>query len=315
MHSLEPEYRALHAANLIDERTVARAVALERGDPFSVFEELRFALYGAVAAITAGVGILVKQHLDHIGPPTLILTLAWVAAACYASAIRTRTRGATRSIGGDYLLLLGALLVSADVGYAESQFHWLGAHWAWYLLMLAAAHAATAYALDSRLVLSVALTSLAGWFGVDEHLGTLIALDGELRRSGIEAILCAAVILGWRMVHERLRAPVDFISVFEHFAVNLGFWGALALCATPQFRWLAVGALVVFAMASIRHGMHTRQEAFVVYGIGYATFGLCIVEAQTIGETVIAIALALVTVVAALILLWQFHQRLKEFAA
>jgi hypothetical protein len=39
-----------------------------------------------------------------------------------AAAIRTRSRGETRSLGGDYLLLLGALTLSADVGYAESQF-------------------------------------------------------------------------------------------------------------------------------------------------------------------------------------------------
>jgi hypothetical protein len=74
-------------------------------------------------------------------------------------------------------------------------------------------------------------------------------------------------------------------------------------------------ALVAFAIVSIRHGLRTGQEAFVIYGIGYAAFGLCIVEAQTIGETVIAVAMALGTVVAALILLWQFHQRLKAIAA
>jgi hypothetical protein len=314
MHSLEPEYVELAAANVIDESTALRAIALERGEIFSVFEEIRFALYGAVAAITAGVGILVKQNLDRIGPLTLILTLALVAAACYANAIRTRLRRAPRSIGGDYLLLLGAFIVSADLGYTESQFHWLGTHWSWYLLILAAMHAITAYTLDSRLVLSVALTSLAGWFGLDGHIGSLLQLDGVIRNSGAEAMLCAGVILFWRLIHGRLGGAVQFIDVFEHFAANLAFWGALALCGTPDTRWVAV-ALVAFAIVSIRHGLRTSQEAFVIYGIGYTAFGLCIVEAQTIGETVIAAAMALGTVVAALILLWQFHQRLKAIAA
>src|ERR1700722_8764461 len=184
----------LAAASVIDEPTASRAIALERGEIFSVFEEIRFALYGAVAAITAGIGILVKQNLDHIGPLTLILTLALAAAACYATAIRTRLRSVPRSIGGDYVLLLGALIVSADLGYAESQFHWLGTHWSWYLLMLAAMHATTAYMLDSRLVLSVALTSLAGWFGLG-HLGSLLQPDDVVRNSGGEAMICAGVVL------------------------------------------------------------------------------------------------------------------------
>ncbi len=314
MHSLEPEYVELHAANLIEESTALRAIALARGEIFSVFEEIRFLLYAAVAAITAGVGILVKQNLDHIGPLTLILTLALAAAVCYATAIRTRLRHAPRSIVGDYVLLLGALIVSADVGYAESQFHWLGTHWSWYLLILAAVHAATAYALDSRLVLSVALTSLAGWFGLG-HIGSPLQLDGVIRNSGGEAMLCAGVILLWRLIHGRLGGATQFLDVFEHFAANVAFWGALALCGSADTRWVAVVALVVFAIVSIRHGLRTGQEAFVIYGIGYAAFGLCIVEAQTIGETVIAVAMALGTVVAALILLWQFHQRLKAIAA
>ena len=122
MYSLEPEYRELNAAGLIDEAATSRAIALERGEICSVFEEVRFALYAAVAAITTGVGVLVKENLDHIGPLTLILTLALVAGVCYAPALRTRLRQEIRSIGGDYLLLLGALIMSADLGYASGSY-------------------------------------------------------------------------------------------------------------------------------------------------------------------------------------------------
>jgi hypothetical protein len=315
MHSLEPEYLELNAAGLIDETATARAIALERGEIFSVFEEVRFALYAAVVAITTGIGILVKDNLDHIGPLTLIATLALVSAACYGTAIRTRLRGETRTIGGDYLLLLGALMMSADLGYAESQFHLLGPHWSWYLLILAALHATTAYALDSRLVLSVALTSLAGWFGVDAHIASLFQLDSSLRNSGIEALACASVILLWRQMHRRLGGAMQFIDVFEHFAANLAFWGALALCVSPDTRLVGVLTLIALAIVSTRNGLLRSQELFVVYGIGYTAFGLCIVEAQIVRETMVAVMLALGTVITALILLWQFHHRMKEVAA
>ena len=162
MHSLEEELRELRSVGALDEGTTARALALERRTVFSIFKELRAALYAAVALVVTGVGILVKEHLDRIGPLTLIFALALAAGACYIPAIRAHSRRSARSPGADYLLLLGALIVSADLGYAESQFHWLGENWSRHLLLLSALHAFTAYALDSQLVLSVALATFAG---------------------------------------------------------------------------------------------------------------------------------------------------------
>jgi hypothetical protein len=315
MHSLEPEYRELNAAGLIDEAATSRAIALERGEIFSVFEEVRFALYGAVAAITAGIGILVKENLDHIGPLTLIMILTLVAAACYGTAIRTRLRQEIRSIGGDYLLLLGALIMSADLGYAESQFHWLGSHWSWYLLVLAGLHAITAYSLDSRLALSVSLTSLAGWFGVDGHVASLFQLDNALRAAGIQALVCAGVIFLWREIHRRLGGATQFMDVFEHFAANLGFWGAIVLCFIPETRVVGFAILIALAVASIRKGLLYNQEAFVIYGIVYTSLDLHYLEALVISNALLAAACRLATIFLAVILLWRFRHRAKVVAA
>ena len=146
MHSLEEELRQLQSRGALDAATAARALAPE----FSVFEELRAALYAAVALVITGVGLLIKEHLDRIGPLTLIFALAIAGAACYVPAIRAKSRAGGQSTVSDYVLLLGTLIVSADVGYAESQFHWLGANWSRHLLLLTAFHAFTAYALGSR---------------------------------------------------------------------------------------------------------------------------------------------------------------------
>jgi len=314
MHSLEPEYRELNAAGLIDEAATSRAIALERGEIFAVFEEVRFALYAAVAAITTGIGILIKENLDHIGPLTLILTLALVAAACYGTAIRTQLRHETRSIGGDYLLLLGALITSADLGYAESQFHWLGSHWSWYLLILAALHALTAYALDSRLVLSVSLTSLAGWFGIDGHIASLFQVNSPLRAAGIQSLVCASVIFLWREIHQRLGGATQFTDVFEHFATNIGFWGAIALCFIPETRLVGVAILIALAVVSIRKGQLNNQEMFVIYGIVYTSLGLYYLEALVISNALFASVCRLATIVIAVVLLRRFRHRTKAVA-
>lgn len=308
----EPELSELRSAGVIDEATATRAIALDRGTVFSLFEELRVALYVAVALIVTGLGIFIKYNLDRIGPITLIVLLALAAAACYASAVRTRSIRARRSLGGDYVLLLGALIVGADLGYAESQFHWFGAEWPRHLLLLAVVHAATAYLLDSRLVLSVALVSLAGWFGIEHQPGNLTYLDAMTAQLGFRALIFSAVILAARVAHRRFKAPQDFASVFEHFAANVAFWGALVWCSSYGMR--AWGALVLtgLALAVVLRGMRSTQEMSVVYGVGYAALGYSILARQLIRAQLPATLLTLAILVGAAVLLWSLHARLKE---
>jgi hypothetical protein len=308
MHSLEMECQELQAAGLIDEAAASRAAALERGSIFSVFEELRFALYAAVAAITAGIGLLVKDNLNRIGPITLIAVLALAAAGCYATASRTRWQGKERSIGGDYLLLLGALIVSADLGYAESQFHWLGTEWQWYLLILAAFHGVTAYGFRSRLVLCTSIAALAAWFGIEGRAATLFSVEGSTVSLGIHAIVCAGTLLVWRAANRRLGGTESFESVFENFAANIGFWGALALCLTPGARLAGLAVLSALTAASIFKALRSEEEIFAVYGTAYTALTLCCLESQVIKYGLALLLLELTTVVAGALLLWSFHR-------
>src|SRR5262245_52452927 len=295
MHSLEMELRELRSTGFIDEAAAVQAIALERRTLFSLFEELRVTLYAAVALVITGVGILVKEHLDRIGPLTLILALALAGAACYVPAVRAKSRGDDQSTITDYLLLLGALIVSADVGYAESQFHWLGANWSRHLLLLTAFHAFTAYTLRSRLVLSVALTSLAGWFGIERGSGNLSPWHFATPELGLRALVCSAVMLVWRAIDQGANAA-RFREVFEHFAANLAFWGAVGWCSSADVRVVGVVTLLVLAAIAIRKALRSGAESFAVYGIGYTALGLSLVVAQVTDLTLFGATLVLVIV-------------------
>ena len=312
MLTLESEYRQLNAAGVIDDATALRGIAVESGAIFSVAEELRVSLYGAVAAVTAGLGLLLKANLHRIGPLSLVIVLAVVAVGCYAVPIRTRLRHETRSVVGDYILLLGALIVSADLGYAESQFHWLGSHWSRYLLILCATHAVTAYALESPLVLSLALTSLAAWFGLEGNVVRVLQEGSALPQSGARALICAGVIYVWGEIHRRLSAIVQFQETFEHFAANLGFLGALSLCVGPDTRLIGLVCLIALAGVSIRAGLQSAREIFVIYGVAYGALGFLCLETQLIGNHLLAAVAGLATVMAAVSLMWHLHRRTKS---
>ena len=309
MLNLEEEFRQLHRDGRIDDAAAAQAIALERGTLFSVSTELRICLYCGVAAVSGGIGLLLKNNLDRIGPVAVTLGLAALAAVCYGVSMRLMRRVAIGSMGPEYLLLLGALILSADVGYAESVYHLLGPHWQWYLLILALLHAATAYTFASTLVLSLSLTSLAAWFGVAMNVDVFLS---NFHVSGWSALECAAVILVWREIHRRAGGMQKLQEVLEHFAMNLAFWGCIELCTQPETRiWAAVIALILGAL-SISFGLRSLREAFVVYGVIYLTIITCVVtDAWTsFGAGMLLVLLVLVICAAALLVHW--HAWIKE---
>ena len=82
-----------------------------RRETLSIDNEVRALAWAGVMLIATGTGIVIKNHLHDIGPLTIAIVIAIAAAGCYLS-VRTRFSRAALS---EYVVLLGALLVSADV--------------------------------------------------------------------------------------------------------------------------------------------------------------------------------------------------------
>jgi hypothetical protein len=312
MHTLEPELRTLHAEGTIDDATASRALALDRGEVFSLHPELRATMYAGVLLVMSGVGIILARNLDRIGPLAIVLAIAIAAVAFAVPAVRAKLAGRPLTVAADYLLLLAALLVSADLAYAERQFTLLGPLWSWHLLLLAMFHAAIAYAFASPLVLAASLTALAGWFGVGGTLGDVFLFSDSTPALGARALACAAVIAAWRYADRRAQPDTQFSDVFDHFAANLAFWGTIAWCV--EWPWLAVGLplLAALAYASVRRGLDTGREAFLVYGIVYAAIGICAAVVPHLQGMTASFAFVLVIVCAAAATLWQLRRRLRE---
>jgi hypothetical protein len=309
MHSLENELRELHRDGVIDDATAARAIALENGTLFSVASELRIVLYSGVAAITGGLGLILKNNLDRIGPLAVTLGIAALGAACYVFAARSKRQAGALSVGADYVLLLGALVVSADLAYAESQFHWFGDSWSWEVLALAALHAVTAYVFESVLLLSLALTSLAAWFGIGLHPASLL---DSVAAPGRRAVECAAVMLVWSEIHRRAHGSSRLQKVLEQFALNVAFWGAVFLSGAETTRFWGAALALLLGAACIAVGMRKRREVLLVYGVIYAALVICILINQAIDALAPRLAVMLLTVLGAAALLTYLHSRIKE---
>lgn len=321
MHSLEPEIQQLLRTGELSPAEARQPLARETRAIFSVRRELRAALYFGLAAVMAGVGLVVKENLDHIGPMVIILSIAVAAALCYLPAVLAQRAGQARRLPADLLLLLAALLVSSDLGYAEYRFQLLGDDWTLHLLVLAAVHGLTAYALGSRLVLSVALTSFALWVGAATTFSGFFPLSRiTVAGTGWRTLACALCVVGMRAVHaKKMRSRQDFIDVYESFAVHLAGAGALLLLLPGYLdrplpsASLLPGFLVLATVVALIGGIgwRRRQESFVLAALAYAIVGVWRLEFWLLDDLLSLTAASLATLIIAIAVLWRVHARFK----
>lgn len=235
---MSPEVAAaaerLGAQGVLSAAQRALFARVAHGELVSVYRELRLLLYAGIVVAMAGVGLLVKENFERLGPFAVATALAVAAASCLAWVARRSPafswhEAATPHLGFEYLLLLGVLLAGADLAYVEAQFTPLGAAWPWHLLIVSAASAALAVRYDSRIVFSLALSTFAAWRGVSVVLLEKAFWSGSDPASSLRwnAIGCGAAFL----VLGAVLVSLDRKAHFEPVAVH-GGWilvlGALA---------------------------------------------------------------------------------------
>jgi hypothetical protein len=297
MLSLEPELQSLRP--ILGDARADALIARERREVFSVYPELRIGAWLGATLLAAAAGILLANNLERLGPLALAILMGVAAAACYAW---TWLRRARASVVDDYILLLGALLVSADVAFIEAQFHLFDGAWRRHLFILALVHAIAAYAYGSRMVLSLSIVAFAGWIGFDKTL--------PFDQLYIPALIAAALLVVWREVDRRWRGDA-FSRTFEHFAANIALSGGLTMLVNDT----VPGSLLLMAIAAIviAWGFRTRAEAFVLYGIVYGVIALDALLIEVFFNTwktaLLVVVLSMIGTVAALIAL---HARFRE---
>ena len=305
MLSYEPELGAVRP--FLGDPTTNTLLARDRREVFSLHPELRILAWGGAMLLAASAGLVLKNNLERIGPLALSILMGIVAAACYAFVWWRRARGA---VVDDYVLLLGALLVSADVAFIESQFDLLGDAWHRHFLILAVVHGATAYLYRSRLVLSLSIAAVAAWLGVRE------TPFNDATDYAVRALTCAALLLTWREAHRRFaREPRarDFAPSFEHFAANIAFAGTVALMFDDETR--IAGCLLALAVAAAVTfwGVHTKREAFVLYAFLYAVLAVDVLFGELVDVEAFVFLFIVFSIVGAIVALFAVHARVREW--
>lgn len=257
---------------LLAPATAAPLLRSASGELLSIRGELRALLYIGVLAVVGGVSLLVKENLERIGPVTIAVAIGLAAAACLAWTLsRTPAFSWQRAESGDwafdFLLLLGILLLGADLAYIEAKFTPLGDAWSYHLLLMSLVTGALAVRCDSRTSWSLALSTFAAWRGVAAAAVTqgLLWSSGSVLR--LNLMLCGLAFLGLGFGMRRLDRKRHFeplTSFFGSFAVLAGL-GMLAL--DLEENWV-LWAIVFVAAAAGLAAIALRARRFGLFALG-----------------------------------------------
>lgn len=256
-----------------------------RGELLSVYWELRLLLYTGVLLITAGVGILIKENLDRIGPAAIAIGIGLAAAAALGWVARVSPPFSWQEVPSpnlafDYILLLGVLLAAADLAYIEVQFTPLGPGWTWHLLIVALLAGLAAFRFDSRIVFSLALSTFAAWRGVSVAGVGEGVFDGSDDAVRWNAIACGVLFVGIGLA----LARKDRKAHFEPVAAHLGWLlilGGLASGMAESGTWpLYTLALLACGAGLAAAAYRFRRFPLFAYGVfaGYAALSRFIFE-------------------------------------
>ncbi len=181
----------------------------------------------------------------------------------------------------DYVVYLGCLLWSVELAYIETRFHMLAAQWDLYLLVTAGLFFFLAYRFDNRLVLSLALSSLAGWFGLT--ISRWPANQDEVYRR--YAILYGLMTGGAGALLSYRQLKAHFLGTYLNLAANVVFWAILSGVFEFQSSTVWLLGLLAACAASLAWGIKRREFAFVAYATVYGYIGVSSILLREMSDT------------------------------
>jgi hypothetical protein len=304
----------LRADNILSAGQAALFDRVARRGLVSVRFEIRALLYAGVLLLTSGVGVLVAERRQEIGPLAIATAIALASAACLLWVARRGARFSwgevpSSNVAFDYVLLLGLLLFASDLAYVEAQFTVLGPRWTCHLLIVGVVYLLVAYRWDSRTALGLSLATLAAWRG----LVPAAFAPGDLRAS---AIVLGTLYVGAAALSRRCARKAHFEEIFGNAGLLLLLGGLLSgVLHEPAWgTWLI--ALLAVAGGVMGVAFHLGRSLYFAAGLvaAYVALVRLLLEPVRYGRYGDGIPLLLAALLgsAVLVLIFWAHRRMRD---
>jgi hypothetical protein len=293
-----------HRVGLLSDAEYRAIAPIVRKDRFSVFLELNALLYLGVLAIAAGLAWTIQTSFADLGDAAIILGLSALLAGCFYYCFSrglpySPERVESPRLAFDYVLYLGCLIFAIELAYFEIRFHILREIWDYHVLLSAVVFFGLAYRFDNRFVLSLALSTLAAWFGI--RLSGLGWDSPELLRPS--ALVYSGLVAAAGMTLHQYDIKKHFLETYLHVSVNAAFLALLN--GTLDERWGGLYLLGMLALAAVVVWLANRHRRFpfVAYGVTYAYLGITAKVIDHLGGPTITFAYFVISGIAVLVFL------------
>lgn len=265
---------AWRAGGIISPAQYATLARLVRRERVSVYLELSALLYLGVLSFVGGIGWTLRAYVADLGDAAIISAMTLIVAAAFYYCF-SRAEGyaphevPSSNLALEYVLYLGCLMLSAEAGYLEYRFD-VFRLWHHHLLLGSVVFGALAYRFDNRFVLSLALSSLAGWLGVG--LSTVYVVSSDSLR--LTAVIYGVFVAGLGTWLYRIGIKPHFLDAYLHVAVNVALAATASGLGEPSTGLVYLAALVALCTAAIVLGVRNGRFVFVAYGTLYGYAGV-----------------------------------------
>lgn len=277
---------------------------LSHGEPFSLFLELNILLYIGIFAFIVGLGWTVSTWSQKLGDVLVLAILSALISACFwycfsRAPAWSSAETPAPSLIFDYVLYLGSLIWSLELAYIENRFQLLSGQWDLYLLVTACLFFFLTYRFDNRFVLSLALSALAGWFGLNiSHWPS--HQDATYRRYAM--LYSFLVIVAGAALQQRGVKP-HFFGTYLNVAANVLFWALLSGVFNREGHFVWLLFLLAACAASLAWGITRRQFPFVAYAAVYGYIGVSAILLRVLNNATAALSYFVFTGIAMLVML------------
>ncbi len=247
---------------------------------YSLYYEHKAFLFIGITMLATGLGLWIYENIGSLGHQVILLSIAGLTTACFWYATKKKAgfqaaKVQTPGLFYDNILMLGCLLFLTLEGYIQHQYTIFEVRWDIFALIPTILFFFLAYYHDHQGVLSLAITGLTSWVGINATpkaflVGELFAeLDLVALGISYSVLLMAAAML------------LSKIGLKRHFTFNYLNFGCNILCIsilralfTYNSDWLYFLFLLAVCASFFFYARKSGSFVFLLYASGYGYIGL-----------------------------------------